>query len=82
MRQMSELCAEYYHGYDLAEDAIEIAKQALCTGKQDEATAAIILNSMGFIASAMVYWKDLKPETIARAKQIRNLVFPKCEFED
>ena len=73
---MIEVCADFYHGHDLAEDAINIAKLVICTGSADDDTAERILNSMGYIASEMAYWKDLKPETIARAKQIRSLALP------
>jgi hypothetical protein len=76
LRHSIEVCANYYHGHDLAEDAIDIAKLVICTGEEDEDTAERILGSMGYIASAIVYWKDLKPETIARAKQIRALALP------
>ena len=75
LQQLIEICADFYGGTDLEEDAIKIAKLIICDGK-DEDTAERILGSMGYIASAMVYWKDLKPETIARAKQIRSLALP------
>ena len=76
LEQLIEICAEHYHGYDLAEDAIDIAKLVICTGSKDEHIAQRILGSMGYIASDMACWKSLKPETVTRAKQIRFLALP------
>lgn len=76
LKDLIDICANYYHGVDLNEDAIAIAKLVICDETEDETTAERILNSMGYIASAMVDWKDLKPETIARAKQICSLALP------
>jgi hypothetical protein len=76
LQQLIEICADYYHGYDLAGDAIHIAKLVICTGKKDEDTAAMILNNMGYMLSLMVCWEGLKPETTVKLSQIHNLVFP------
>jgi hypothetical protein len=75
MQQMIEVCAEYYHGYDMTEDAMTIAQLVIC-GEDDEDTAERILGCMGYIVSTMTYWKDLKPETVVRMKQICSLVLP------
>ena len=73
MRQLIELCADYYHGYDLAGDAIGIAKLIICDGSEDDATAERILNNMGFIASLMTGWKDLKLKTfLAKLEQVTD----------
>ena len=76
LEQLIEICAEHYHGYDLSEDAINIAKLVICTGEEDEDTAERILNSMGYMLSLMTAWEGLKPETIVKLSQIHNLVFP------
>jgi hypothetical protein len=76
LQGMIEICAEYYHGCDMAEDAIEIAKLVLCTGEEDEDTAERILNSMGYLTNLMEGWENLKPETCARLHQITTLALP------
>jgi hypothetical protein len=82
LRRSIEICADFYHGCDLAEDAINIAKLVICTGEEDEDTAQRILMSMGYLIWLVADWKGLTPETVAKAEKIRNLVFPDLEFED
>jgi hypothetical protein len=49
LQQLIEICANYYHGCDFAEDAIDIAKLIICGDKADEDTATSILQNMGYL---------------------------------
>jgi hypothetical protein len=76
LQKMIETCADFYHRYDLNKDALRIAKLVVCDETEDEPTAAKILQSMGYLTWLMTDWRGLTPETTAKLKQIRNLVFP------
>jgi hypothetical protein len=77
LKQLIEICADYYHGYDLNKDALRIAKLIVCDETDDEPTAQKILESMGYLVWLMAAdWKGLTPETVAKLEQIRDLVFP------
>jgi hypothetical protein len=82
LQQSIETCADFFQGTDLDEDAIGIAKLIICSGETDEDTAERILMHMGYLTWLMADWKGLTPETVAKLKQIRDLVFPDLNFEN
>ncbi len=81
LEKMIEICADFFHGYDLVEDAVNIAKLVICDA-EDENTAQQILMSMGYLTWLMADWRGLTPETTAKLEQIRDLNFPDLNFDN
>jgi hypothetical protein len=75
LKQLIEICADFYLGYDYNKDAIGIAKLVVCDETEDEPTALQILKHMGYLVWLMLDWEGLTPETVAKLKQVRDLVF-------
>ena len=72
-RKLEEL-RDFFHGYDYAEDALDIA-DLVASGAENESTAEYLLYSMGWLAGMITDWK-INTETIERARQIRSLAIP------
>lgn len=68
---------EFYHGYDYAEDAFDIARIVVGEGYEDDADDAAerLLSAIGFMLGMVLDW-DVSPELLARVKGIRRLALP------
>jgi hypothetical protein len=71
---------EFYHGYDYAEDALNIARIVVCGMCEDEeeSTPERLLSDIGFVLGVVFEWK-VSPELLARVEAIRRLALPGIE---
>ena len=71
---------EFYHGYDYAEDAFDIARIVVSESEWEgtEDTAEHLVMAIGFALGLVYEWK-LSPELRARVEAIRRLALPGIE---
>ena len=78
--EMVRALCDFYYGIDRAdyicnEDALEIAKIAVCDNLKDERTAERFIGKVGFMLNQLRNLK-LRPETLAKARQIVKIAAP------
>ncbi|HEX3506223.1 MAG TPA: hypothetical protein VHU22_22805 [Xanthobacteraceae bacterium] len=66
---------DFYRGRDYIENALAIAN-LICNGVPNEDTAERLIMAMGYALGAVLNFPKVSPETLAKAKQIRQIALP------